>query len=212
MNTVQPIRDLTKIKKIESILKKQNYRNYILFRLGIYSGLRISDILKLKVKDIRNQDYFILQENKTSKPKRLKIQPELKKELNSYIKNMNDNDYLIGSNKYTKYIKVRNPNKKDKDNRYITVKNESSNSPIQRVQAYRIINSVAKQVGIKDEIGTHSMRKSFGYHFYNKYNDKNNRALSILQKIFNHSTPYITLAYIGIAQDEVDEMIDNFVI
>ena len=58
MNTVQPIRDLTKIKKIESILKKQNYRNYILFRLGIYSGLRISDILKLKVKDVRNQDYF----------------------------------------------------------------------------------------------------------------------------------------------------------
>lgn len=212
MNVVQPIRDLTKIKKIESILKKQNYRNYILFELGIYSGLRISDILKLKVKDIRNQDYFILQENKTSKPKRLKIQPALKKELNSYIKNMDDNDYLIGSNKYTKHIEIRNPNKKDTNNRYITVPNESPNSPIQRMQAYRIINTVAKKVGIKDEVGTHSMRKSFGYHFYNKYNDKNNRALSILQDIFNHSTPYITLKYIGIAQDEVDDMIDNFVI
>lgn len=212
MNVVQPIRDLTKIKKIESILKKQNYRNYILFELGIYSGLRISDILKLKVKDIRNQDYFILQENKTSKPKRLKIQPALKKELNSYIKNMDDNSYLIGSNKYTKHIEIRNPNKKDTNNRYITVPNESPNSPIQRMQAYRIINTVAKKVGIKDEVGTHSMRKSFGYHFYNKYNDKNNRALSILQDIFNHSTPYITLKYIGIAQDEVDDMIDNFVI
>ena len=211
MNTVQPIRDITKVHKIELILKKQNHRNYILFKLGIYSGLRISDILKLKVKDVRNKDYFILQENKTGKPKRLKIQPDLKKELDQYTKNMNDNDYLIGSQKYTKYITVKNPNKKDKDNRYITILNESTNSPIQRMQAYRIINKVARKVGITDEIGTHTLRKTFGYHFYTKYNDSNNRALAILQNIFNHSSGYVTLKYIGIAQDEVDEMIDNFV-
>lgn len=212
MNTVQPIRDISKVHKIESILKTQNHRDYILFRLGIYSGLRISDILKLKVSDVRNKDYFILQENKTSKPKRLKIKLDLKKELEQYIAKMNENDYLIGSQKYTKHITIKNPNKKDKSQRYISIANESSNSPIQRMQAYRIINNVARQVGITDEIGTHTMRKTFGYHFYTQYNDKNNRALSLLQDIYNHSSPYVTLKYIGIAQDEVDNLIDNFVL
>ncbi|NMA32569.1 MAG: tyrosine-type recombinase/integrase, partial [Alphaproteobacteria bacterium] len=70
MKTVQPIRSIEQIKQIEKILKSQSMRDYMLFRLGINSGLRISDILKLKVKDLRNQDYFILKEQKTGKTQR----------------------------------------------------------------------------------------------------------------------------------------------
>ena len=212
MNIVQPIRDMNQVHKIESILKSQNYRDYILFRLGIFSGLRISDILKLKVKDVRNQNYFKLRENKTGKAKTLKIFDDLKKELDQYIKNMADNDYLISSQKYTKHIKIKNPDKLYKQHnqdRYISIPNESSNSPIQRMQAYRIINNAARKAGITEDIGTHTMRKTFGYQFYTQYNDKNNRALAILQQIYNHSTPHMTLRYIGIAQDEVDDLIDN---
>src|SRR5678816_3282896 len=99
MNTVQPIRDINQIRKMEQVLKTQSERNYILFRLGINSGLRISDILKLKVKDVRNQTHFILREQKTGKSQRLKINPVLKKELNHYTKNMNDEDYLFKSQK-----------------------------------------------------------------------------------------------------------------
>ena len=79
MKTVQPIKDIQKIHEIGSILKKQNQRDYILFQLGIYSGLRISDILNLKVKDLRNQTNFILNEQKTGKTKRIAINPSLKK-------------------------------------------------------------------------------------------------------------------------------------
>ncbi len=185
MNIVQPIRDINKIQQIEAILKKESFRDYILFRLGINSGLRISDILKLKVEDLRNQDYFILREQKTNKPQRLKIQPELKKEIDLYIKDKPDSEYLFKSRK-------------------------GNNKPIQRVQAYRIINKVAKRVGLLKEVGTHTLRKTFGYHFYMQYNDKNNRGLSILQQIFNHSSTYVTLRYIGIVQDEIDDLIDDF--
>ena len=211
MNTVQPIRSLEKIKEIEIILKSQSMRNYILFRLGIYSGLRISDILKLKVKDLHNQDYFILKEKKTGKPKRLKIKPELKVELNDYIKDMDNEDFVIGSREYKDTITITNRIKKDGKYRNVneTIKNVASNSPLNRAQAWNIINNVAKEVGITESIGTHSLRKSFGYHFWMK-NKHNPRVLVILQDIFNHSSPHITLKYIGIAQDEMDDLVDDF--
>lgn len=185
MQIVQPIRDIKKIRQIEKILKKQNMRDYMLFRIGINSGLRISDILKLKVKDLRNQTHFTLREQKTGKPQKLKIQPALKKEIDEYIKDMDDEEYLFKSQK-------------------------GDNSPIQRQQAWRILNKAANQVGINGEIGCHTLRKTFGYHFYTKYNDNTGRALALLQQVFNHSSTYITLRYIGIVQDEIDALIDNF--
>lgn len=211
MNTVQPIRNLSQIKQMESNLRQQSERNYILFRLGIYSGLRISDILKLKVKDIRNQDYFILKEKKTGKSKRLKIKPELKLELNNYIKNMDDNDFVISSRERKDTIKITNRTKNELGkykNIESVIKNTASNSPLQRMQAWRIINSTAKQVGITEPIGTHSLRKSFGYHIFIK-NNNNPRILAILQDIFNHSSPHITLKYIGISQDEMDDIVND---
>ena len=57
MNFVQPIRDPVLIEQIEKYLKNKNERDYILFLLGIYTGLRISDILSLTVKDLRNKDF-----------------------------------------------------------------------------------------------------------------------------------------------------------
>lgn len=179
MNTVQPIRDINQIRKIEQILKQQSERNYILFRLGINSGLRISDILKLKVKDVRNQTHFILREQKTGKAQRLKINPVLKKELNHYIKNMDDEDYLFKSQK-------------------------GNNSPIQRMQAWRILNDAARQADINYEIGTHTLRKTFGYRIFTMTND-----ITIVQKLLNHSTPQVTLRYIGIQQDDLDEVLDK---
>lgn len=182
MNTVQPIRDINKIRKMESTLKDQCERDYIMFRLGINSGLRISDILKLKVSDVKGKDHFQLKEQKTSKTNKIKIHPQLKKELASYIKNKSDAEYLFKSQK-------------------------GENSPIQRMQAWRILNKAARSVGIKDEIGTHSLRKTFGYHMYNMCKD-----ITKVQKFLNHSSPHITLSYIGITQDSLDELIDGFVI
>lgn len=181
MKTVQPIRSLSQIKQIEKILKSQSTRDYMLFRLGINSGLRISDILSLKAKDLRNQDYFNLKEQKTGKTQRIKIQPKLKEELNQYLQNLKDDEYLFQSQK-------------------------GINQPIQRMQAYRIINDVARKVGIKDQIGCHTMRKTFGYHMYIHAN----KDITIVQKFLNHSSPSVTLRYIGITQDNMDDLIDSF--
>jgi len=62
MNKVVPIRDKSLIEEIKTELLKDNYRNYLLFVLGINTGLRIGDILKLKVQDVRNKTHIILKE------------------------------------------------------------------------------------------------------------------------------------------------------
>ena len=79
-----------------------------------------------------------------------------------------------------------------------------NNKPITTTQAYRILKHTASKIGLK-EIGTHTCRKTFGYWHYKQYKD-----VAILQTIFNHSAPSITLRYIGINQDEVDKSYYNF--
>lgn len=65
MEFVEPIRDKRKIELVKVILKKNDFRNYMLFLMGINSGLRISDILKLKVSDVRGKRYIEVKEQKT---------------------------------------------------------------------------------------------------------------------------------------------------
>lgn len=207
MKTVQPIRSITQIKQIEKILKSQSIRDYMLFRLGINSGLRISDILNLKAKDLRNKEYFVLKEQKTGKMQRLKIQSTLKMELDEYLKDMDDEDYVIGSKKYTPTLtistKIKNESGKSKSVKQ-KIENTSNNSPLQRMQAWRILNDVARKVGITDPIGCHTMRKSFGYRVYSMCKD-----ITIVQKLLNHSSPQVTLRYIGIIQEDLDAIIDQ---
>lgn len=70
--------------------------------------------------------------------------------------------------------------------------------------AYNILNEAAKKCGLQSQ-GTHSLRKTFGFHYYKKYKD-----IAMLQEIFNHSSPSICLRYNGINQEEIDKSLDNF--
>ena len=96
------------------------------------------------------------------------------------------------------------------------VKNRKNNEPLflsifnnrlERVGAYYIITDVCKKAGLEEKIGTHTLRKTFGSHHYKKFKD-----IAMLQKIFNHSTPQITLRYIGIEQEEIYQSYTNFIL
>ena len=78
---------------------------------------------------------------------------------------------------------------------------------LDRVTAYNLVRNACKIAGLEEKIGTHSMRKSFGYHHYQQFKD-----VIILQKIFNHSSQQITLRYIGIDQDAIDYSYNNFIL
>ena len=178
MKKVEPIRDVEKIKKMKDILMKQDYRDYLLFGVGINTGFRISDILQLKVKDVKDKTHIEITEEKTGKTKRQFING-IKEDIDKYITGMADHEYLFQSRKGT-------------------------NKPISRVQAYRVLKKAAEKLGI-EKVGTHTLRKTFGYHHYQR-----NKDVAILQKLFNHSSPSITLEYIGISQDEQDQSMKDF--
>ena len=180
MNIVEPIRNLEDLKLVKDILNKKSQRDYIIFSLGINSGLRISDILALDVKDVKNKTYIDIFEKKTQKQKIFPINENLKILLDKYIRNKSENTPL-----------------------FLTKKSNR----MERVSFYRIINNVCRQAGIDYKVGTHTLRKTFGYHHYKKFKD-----IAILQKIFNHSSPESTLRYIGITQDLINESYKNFVL
>lgn len=178
MNEVQPIRDPEKIERMKNELKKISFRDWFLFVMGINTGLRVSDLLKLQVKDVRNRNYIVLNEKKTGKLKRFRINLDLQSHIENYTTGMKDDDYLF--------------------------KSKRSIQPIKRVQAYKVLNIAADRAGVQ-EVGTHTMRKTFGYHYYKKSKD-----IAMLQEIFNHSAPSVTKRYIGITQDEIDKSLEDF--
>ena len=180
MTTVEPIRDLKDLRKVEKILAKQSKRDLLLFTIGTNCGLRISDILALDIKDVKGKNYIQIVEKKTKKFKKFLINSKLKPMLEEFSKGKNVQEPLFQS---------------------------VFNNRLERFAAYHIIKNACNKAGLEENIGTHTLRKTFGYHHYKKYKD-----VALLQKIFNHSSPIITLRYIGIEQDQIDESYANFIL
>ena len=180
MTTVDPIRKLEDIKKVENILMCQNLRNALFFIIGTNCGLRISDIVALDVKDVSGKTHIQITEKKTGKFKKFPINSKLTPMLEEYVKGKKPNEPL-----FTSKFKNR----------------------LDRFSAYRIIKDACAKAGLKEHVGTHTLRKTFGYHHYQKFKD-----VVILQKIFNHSNPQTTMRYIGIEQDQIDESYSNFIL
>ena len=181
MNTVQPIRDKKKIQIMKTMLKNKDEKYYIMFIVGINVGLRISDILTLRVSDVYEQDHVTIYEDKTDKKKRFLINEQMQRELKRYIEknNLQSEDYLIQSRK-------------------------GKNRAVGREQAWRVLNECGRCIGL-NEVGTHTMRKTFGYWQYQQFHD-----VAMLMDLFNHSAPSITLRYIGITDDNKDAAMKNF--
>lgn len=177
---VQPLRSKKEIAEFADVLRKgkKAKRNLFLFKLGINTGLRMSDLVNLKVMDLKYTDKPRIIEKKTGKLKTLYLY-NLQKEIRSYIKDKEDNDYLFVSNK-------------------------GKNTPITVNGVYQIFREVGKQLS-RNDIGTHTLRKTFGYHYYNQTKD-----IATLMVLFQHSSENITKRYIGISADELEEKMLKF--
>ena len=184
-NLVEPIKSKKDIDRIEKYLEKHSRRNRLIFAFGINTGLRVSDILGLNVEDVEGKNYVEIREKKTGKYKRFPLNTKLKTLIKEYLSVERSKKYSLS----------------ETEPLFIGKKH----CRLDRSQVYRFLNDACKQLGILSNVGTHTMRKSFGYHFYKKYND-----VALLQKILNHSSPAITLRYIGVDQDEIDLSYNNF--
>lgn len=179
---VDPFKNKKDIEKMKQYLKgKDNLRDYTIFVVGINVGLRAGDLLSLKWADVLNEngtikDNLLITEEKTSKTKELTLNNSVKDALSEYLKSLQglESDYVFSSRKGNEHLQVRS--------------------------LHRIIKQATRDLNIKGNYGTHSLRKTFGYHRY-----KAGIPLETLQKMFNHSSQAITLKYIGITKEVIQD-------
>lgn len=199
-----PIRNKEDIKKLLSELKKGRHadRDYTIGLCGIYTGMRINELLETKVGDWRRWiDEGGRIEYIPSKQDHRRYDPVEDKIKGSY----KIRKFKLSEKAFLpiyKYIEGR------KDDEWMfPAKYEGSTSAVAYGTVFRIIKKAAERAGIKGNIGTHSLRKTFGYQLYsNAPDNKKQEALVKIMKCFEHSDSATTLRYIGILQDDIDEM------
>ena len=196
--TTQPIRSQSDRDALGSYFWHNNLRDYAFFYFGIYTGRRISDIVRMNVRDVAfidKKSHFVIrerleiQEKKTGKFTDLILHPTLRRALSKYLKRRLKKSESKGALLNEPLFKSQKARR-------------SGEHRITERQAGRILNLAAYHCGLNYRIGTHSLRKTFGYAMY-----KEGFGIETIQKLLNHSSPEITLAYIGITRDDLDEAI-----
>lgn len=185
----EPIRSLKDIERIKAYLLKKNKRDYMLFTVGINIGLRIGDLLSLKIKDVYSdgmiKDKVCILEEKTGKFREFVLNNSAKEAILVYLNsldNIKPNDYLFKSQK---------------------------GGAITKQQVHNIIKNTMKELNIKGQYSSHTLRKTFSYQIYIQNIKTNPGILNTLQKILNHSSPAITLSYIGITKEIIEDIYSN---
>lgn len=198
----EPIKDVKDIKAIcNHFISTGKLRDYLMFIVGIHTGLRVYDLRHLRFCDFLNpdgtfKDELVLLEHKTKNSRKVKrnrhipIHDEIKIAMNIYLNKNKRN--------YSDYMFISESNN-----------GSSKKKPLARFSVQRILVNAAEQVGITSRVGTHTLRKTFGFHFV-KNNSNNHRMLYLLQQAFGHSSEAITLRYIGLTADEIRDIYLSF--
>jgi integrase len=168
-------------------------RNKMMFLVGINLSLRASDLVTLKWNFFYDnngefKDFYTLQPKKTRNQKKfvkLYFNKVVKKAITDYIEEypvFDMDEYLFKSRK--------------------------GNGAVTEKSLWKIIVDVAAEAGITKNVGSHSLRKTFGFWAWHNAEDKN-KALVTLQALFNHSDTQTTLRYIGLMSSEIEDMFNS---
>ncbi len=140
----EPIKSRKDITKVEQYLKVHNKRDYVIWVLGMNSGLRVSDIVRLNVSDVVDKTHIKIIEKKTGKEKTFYINDKLKRVLKDFTKGRNlEEPLFLGK----------------------------QGKRLDRSQVYRFIVKACRENGIRVHVSTHTLRRSFGYFHYQQFKD-----------------------------------------
>lgn len=170
-----------KIPEIANWLKNYNEKYYVIFLIGISVAIRVSDILKLKISDMKNTDRIVIKEQKTGKTKIFPLRPDIAKVVKNYIKDYCDEEYQ----------------------EYIFLGKKGAR--LDRSAVWRVFNRCIKELGIIMKCGTHSCRKYLAKNLYLQTKD-----IALVMEILNHANMRTTFHYLGITQERIDEAYMNF--
>ena len=170
---------------IRKLARDGNYKISLLIALGCFTGLRISDILALRWKQILHVEEFTIIEKKTGKKRTLRLNPQLQQhvaECYEQIQPLGINAPILVSQKGTIFT-------------------------VQRINV--ILKEVKRKYRLKvKNFSCHSLRKTFGRQVYNINSENSELALVKLMELFNHSSLAITKRYLGLRQEEILQTYD----
>ena len=189
MNFVEPIRSTKKIAQIKNLLKGQSrYRDLLLFTVGINTALRVSDLLRLRIGDfvdhegsVRNR--FWIREAKRNKRNDVIVNDSITQALTEYR---------------AAYPAVETD---PKHFAFFNTKTNNYTSPIHRKHAWKVITTLCHDVGLHGNYGTHTLRKTWGYHARQQGVD-----LALIMRQLNHNSLAYTKRYIGITNEELEQV------
>lgn len=177
----------------------QKVRNYMLIVLGICTGLRVSDVIRLKLSNIINPDGTFktcetLYMQKTKRPVQIHFNKLCYDAVLEWLR-------AIG----------RNPDRLECSDLdiYLANKNRNADSAIAEDRLYRIIKGAAAEVGITYNVGSHTMRKTFARIWYEHNKKDNVNAIYVLQKMLGHKSIESTLHYICEAKGAAEGFADT---
>ncbi|GHS89712.1 site-specific integrase [Synergistales bacterium] len=181
MSTTQPIRDKNQVRELaEYYLKRKELRNHVLIVMGVHTALRISDLLRLKWDDVYDFERKRVRESITVTEKKTKK-----------TKTILLNKRIVRSlNLYSRAAKRGG----------FLIKSRKGGA-ISRIQAYRIVRAAAEALNLRFRVSCHSLRKTFGYFAW-----KSGTSPIIIMEIYNHSSFAVTRRYLGVTQDDKNEV------
>jgi len=190
MQFVEPIRDPKRIARIKTLLKGQErYRDLLLFVMGINTALRISDLLRVTSNDLftdvgKIRSRFWVKERKRGKRREVVINHSIREAIDLYLiaypEITNDPQHFV----------------------FFNFKAAPYSTPIKRGQAWKIITTICHEAGLQGHFGTHSLRKTWGYHARKQGVD-----LSLIMHQLNHAKLAYTKRYLGITDDELGAVV-----
>ncbi len=145
MNWVAPIKDEETLKQYKEQLKKIDEKYYILFEIGVGTGMQLQEILRLTVGDVRNQDSIRSRIGTKDVRREFVIPDELKENINKFVEGRKDEEYLI-------------------------LGFANRDIPLSREQAYRVLRAAGMELGL-NTIGAQTMRKTFAWRYYKRTGD-----------------------------------------
>ena len=170
---------------IRKLAKDGNYKMSLLVALGCFTGLRISDILALRWKQILHVSEFTITEKKTGKQRTLRFNPQLQRHISECYEQIEP----IGTSAP------------------ILVSQKGTIFTIQRINV--MLKEIKRRYHLRvGNFSCHSLRKTFGRQVYNMSGESAELTLVKLMELFNHSSVAITKRYLGLRQEEVLQTYD----
>ena len=181
---VDPIIELRHVRSIKRLLA-DSPRDKLLFVMGVNSGLRVQDLLALRVADVRGLklgDRIPIREKKTGKPNVLIANKEIVAGLDEYLGDI-----------------------KADDKHFLFKSRKGRNYPLTTLSVTKKVKAWAAAINLKGNFGAHTLRKTWTYHQRREFGV----SWEVLAKRLNHSSPAVTRRYLGVQDEEVEEVLMN---